>query len=789
MVKAIDRKVVRDLLQLKGQVLTIALVVASGVAVFVGLRSTYDSLVYSRDAYYERYRFPDVFAHLERAPEALRARIEEIPGVASVETRVVENVRVPMPGIQQPPIGVISSLPNDGQPSLLGLHLTDGRLPEPLATGEAVLLDHFARRHGIRPGQQLTVIVNGKLRAIRIVGIALSPEFVYPITAAGGVIPDDSRLAVLWMLRSEIAPTFQLDGAFNDVVLRLQAGASPRAVIEALDRLLEPHGGLGAVDRELQISNYVVSGELVQLEGMATSLPAIFLFVAAFLLNVVLTRLVYLQRAQIAALKAVGYSNMEVGIHFLKLTSVMVVLGAMVGLGAGHWFGRAVFGLYEEYFRFPIQVFRVDLGLAVSAVAVSLVAGFGGAMMAVRRAVLLPPAEAMRPASPLTYRRTLLERLGLHRLFSQSTRMIFRELERRPLRTLLSVLGLSMAVATVMVGRFNVDAIDMFMHIFFEQNWREDLSVAFADAVPLSERQALAAVPGVLTVEPMRMAGVRIHSGPRHRDIALYGYADGAELRRVVDGEGHPRPLPADGLLLTEKLGEILQVRIGDRVELELRERDRGRRGATVAGFIDELGGLQAHARLEVVSRLLREDPRMSLALLTVDPAQSGAVIDRLTEIPKVFDVSSRLAIIGRFRKQSAESVWVMTLFATIFAAIIAVGVVYNNARVALSMRERELASLRVLGFTRGEISTILLGEMAIQILLAIPPGFWAGVKLCQMVASTVDPERFRFPVVISAQTYAFAAAVTLISGLVSALLVRRKLDHLDLIGVLKTRE
>jgi putative ABC transport system permease protein len=785
-VSPIDRKLVRDLRSLLGQLVTIALVVACGIAAYVVMQSTWSSLHLSRDRYYESYRFADVFARLKRAPEALLERVARIEGVARAQSRVVEPVMLPMPTMTEPATGVLVSVPTTGQPMLNGLHVRSGRWVE--RTDEVLVLQSFADAHGLAPGDRLPVVLNGTLRQLRVAGTALSPEYVYAMSPQDLTV-DNKRFAVLWMLRGAMAPAFEMDGAFNDLALGLQPGASLPGVLDALERLLAPYGCMGAVGRDKQMSNFMLNGELSQLRGMATVVPTIFLAVAALLLNVVLSRLVRLQRPEIATLKAVGYRDREIAIHYVKLISVIVIVGAALGLGMGAYLGEKMTALYERYFQFPVLAYRFDLGVAVTAVAISLAAALVGALGAALRVARLPPAEAMRPPPPASYRPTVLERLGLFRLLGPSTRMVVREIERRPLRTLLSSFGIAAAIGIMVVGLFWNDATDFLINVQFRRAMREDVSVAFIEPRPERAVREIAHVPGVLYAEGLRTVPVRFRVGSRYRDAALFGYPDGCELRRLLERDGREVALPAQGVMLTRKLAEILGVGVGDQVEVEIREGDRAVRSVPVAALIDESFGLQGHMRLAQLRSLLREAPMVSEVLLRLDPSAYADVQQRLKELPAIASVTRRDNVAQQFQEQSGDMMTTFTVILTLFAAIIAIGVVYNNARVALSMRERDLASLRVLGFTRMEISAILLGELSVQLILAIPVGLVFGTLLAHAMMTSMDAETYRFAVIISARTYTFATVVALASGLVSALLVRRKLDQLDLIGVLKTRE
>lgn len=786
--RTIDQKLVRDLLRLKGQVLTIALVVACGIATYVTMRSTWSSLAISKDTYFEHYRFADVFAKLKRAPESLARRVEEIPGVAAVYTRVVMPVTVPLESLSEAASGILVSLPGDEAPLLNDVYLRSGRMPIPGRADEAVAVEAFANAHDFVPGDELPVVINGKLRQVRIVGIGLSPEFVF-LASVGDFVPDDKQTTVLWMDRDVLAPAFQMSGAFNDLNLDLQPGASQEEVLRQLDLLLAPYGGFGAVGREKQLSNFILDGELAQLENMATVVPVIFLAVAAFLLNIVLGRLVFLQRQQIAALKALGYGNASITAHYLKLALVIVGSGSLVGAALGAWLGGAMTELYTQYFRFPTLVFRVAPADAIIGISITMAAGFVGAFLSVRDALRMSPAEAMRPASPALYRRSLLDRLGAQRLIGVSSLMVLREIQRRPIRVLLSSVGIAAAVGIMVVGRFGTDSMTNLIDVLFHLEQRGDATVMFLEPKPVGVEHEFELLPGVLDAEGVRMVPVRLRSGPRWRDSVINGMPASPRLRFLINRNGDEIDVPTKGIVLSRKLGEILHLRAGATVEVQLLEGNRERLHLLVSDLVDDAIGLQGYMNIEQLHSVMGQEQTVSAVQLKIDPEQSDELRRRLKAMPSIAQVTMKRDVVERFENQSQKSMVAMTLILSVFGAIIAIGVVYNNARVALSMRSRDLSSLRVLGFTKKEISNILLGELAVQVIIGIPAGLWLGNYWCHALMAQNDPETYRLAIVVSNQSYAFATAIAVGAAVVSALLVRRKLDRLDLIEVLKTRE
>jgi len=786
-ISALDRKLLRDVWGMKGQALAIALVVGAGVAMFVAYMSNFDSLQRTLDSYYDHQRFADVFASLKRAPRRLEERLRGLPGVEAVEMRVVADVTLDVPGLAEPATGRLISVPAEGRPRLNDVFLKRGRWIEAGRGDEVILSEPFADAHRLGLGSGLAALINGRRRQLRVVGIGLSPEYIYTIRP-GEVIPDDKRFGILWMERRALASAFDMEGGFNDVCLALVPGASTEEVIARLDRLLAPYGGLGAIPRRLQMSHWTLINEFAQLRTFGFLVPAIFLGVAAFLLNVALTRALAIQRPQIASLKALGYDNVEIGWHYMKWALLISAAGAVLGIAAGAWLGSGMIALYNQYFRFPALLYRLSSGVALAAAAVALAAAGLGAVFAVRRAVAVPPAEAMRPEAPARYRRSAVERrAGRH--LTHAGRMVLRSLERQPWRAAATVVGIAFAVGILLFGFVFLDVMTLLADMQFSLVQRQDVTVSFVEPTSARALHELGTLPGVMRAEPVRAVPARIRNGHRLRHLAVTGSVAAPELNRIVDLQGHVVTLPPEGLVLSTMLGEILGVRPGDAVDVEVLEGARPVRSVPVAGLVDDALGLNAWMEIGALHRLMREGGSLSGAHLLVDHARLQELYARLKALPRVAGVGLTAAALESFRKIMAQNFEIITTFNVVFAAIIAFGVVYNAARISLSERSRELASLRVLGFTIAEISLILLGELALLTFLALPLGLLIGWCLSELVLVLFHNEVYRFPLEISSRNAAWSALTVIAAAFLSGLVVRRKLDHLDLVAVLKVRE
>ncbi len=786
--KTRDRMVIRDIWHLRGQLVATALVVMCGVASFVSMRCTYDSLRIAQAEYYQSYRFANVFAQLKRAPLSLARRIAEIEGVAGVRARVVMGVTLDVPGLDEPASGRLVAVPERRAPMINDVHLTRGRYVEPERPDEVIASKAFATANDLELGDTLGAVINGRWQKLTIVGIGLSPEYIYE--AGGGTIfPDNRRFGVLWMGETALASAFNMEGAFNDVALTLSAGAREADVIARLDDMLTRYGGLGAYGREEQLSHRFISDEIAQNRISSTYLPAIFLGVAAFLLNIVLSRLVALQRTEIGLLKAFGYSNFDVGMHYLKLAAITVLSGVVIGAAGGLYLGAQLTTVYQHYYRFPALPFAVTPEVIAIGVMVSLAAATAGALSAVRRAALLPPAVAMRPEPPPTYRETVLERSGLNRILPASGRMIGRHLLRRRWHSFMSTFGIACAAGILLVGGFLLASISHLMHMQFEEVQREDVLIVFNEPASASARLEVGRLPGVLYAEPFRSVPVRFRSAHRSKRAEIIGIEHGSRLRRLVDAEGRTVDLPPDGLVVSRKLAEVLSVNAGDTLQVEVLEGTRPVRSIQISRLVDELIGLGAYMEISALNRVMREGPSISGAYLAIDEQHAGDLYASLKNLPAVGGVAFREALLKSFQEILDRSVVTATLINIVFACIIAFGVVYNGARIALSERGNELASLRVLGFTRREVSTILLGEQAVLTLAAIPMGFSFGILLSWLLSLQLDTEFYRMPLVFTSSTFSLSLVVVLVAAAVSGAVVARRLNELDLIAVLKTRE
>lgn len=788
MLPHLDRKLLRDLTRLKGQAAAVSLVMACGLAMLIMARSLIHSLETTRDEYYQANHFAEVFASLKRAPNDLGARIAALPGVATVQTDLAVPVTLDLPGLAEPASGLVRSLPDFGAPELNRLFLRRGAWLSPGVRGEVLVGEAFAKANALNPGDTLAMLLNGRRQTFRVAGIVLSPEYIFE-SRPGAALPDSRTYGIFWMTYKEVATAWDLYGAFNHVVVTLAPGASVQSVVAELDRLLRPYGGRGAYGRKDHPSHIRVTDEIRVLTILSVGFPSIFLSVAAFMTNAVLSRLLALQREQIAILKAFGFTNRQIVAHYLKFAFVMVAGGVVFGLLGGLVLGHKLVVMYELFFKFPDLVFRLD----GTAVAIALTVGLGavtlGVFSSVRKAARLPPAEAMRPEPPASYAPSWLERLGLKRLLSHSFRIAVRNLERRPIQALFTVAGLSLATALLILPNTFKAGIADILDFKWDVNQRQDLNLGLVEPSSARIAHELAQLPGVTSLEPSRSAAVRIHFQGRSRQIGLRSLIPGAQHSRTVDEHLREIPPPTGGLIVSAKLAEVLGAKVGDLLVVEALEGRRPVKTLPLVGLAEDFTGIAAYMELHAINRFLGEGDVITGASLGLDMSRRGEFLAALKEIPRVSSVAIKETMRRSFRETTAQMMGLIQSIYLMFSVVVAFGVIYNNARISLAERARELATLRVVGMTQREVGAIIVIELVLLAALAVPLGLVLGTGFATVIISSVNTETVRLPLVFTGYTYSFAVIVVTTASVFSALVVLRKLKQLDLIATLKAPE
>lgn len=785
---ALNVKLLRDLWRMRGQAFAIALVLAAATATFVLSTGVHRSLTETRDAYYTRNNFADIFAGMTRAPRSVVARVSAIPGVQRAEGTIRQYATLDFPGRVEPVRALLNSVEEHGQNRLNKVTLRKGRMPRPGETGEVVVDEAFALANELGLGDQIDALIYGGRQRLRIVGIGLAPDYVYAL-APGDLIPDSSRFGVFWMGEKALEAATDRTEAINSLSLTLEHGARRAEVIRKLDTLLAPYGGTGAYGREDQLSHAFLDNELMQLDAMTRVIPPVFLLVSTFLVYIVLGRMIRTERTQIGLLKAFGYSDWAIGGHYLKFALAIAAMATVMGSVAGIWMGRGMTRLYTEYYHFPFLHYRISPSVFLGAAALAFGSAAMGALGGMREAVRLNPAVAMSPSPPPAYRAGTIERLGQKAGFTVIGHMIVRHIARWPKRSAVTVLGVALSMGLLFATMQFLDSSRTMLDSWFFRAQRQDLTVSFIEPRNKHVLHALAQMPGVLRVEGTRALPVKLSHGVRSERTALESSAPGSMLTARIDGEGKEIDLPPAGLMLSRQLADQLGVRVGDSLLVEMLGGRRTQTMQPVTAIIEEFIGARAYATDDVLEGLARDAAPVGAALLKIDPAAHDQILTQLKDMPVVLGVTERNAALEKFEQMIDENLFTMLGFYIGFASAIAVGVVYNSARILFSERAHELATLRVLGYHRSEVGIVLLGELALLVVLSVPFGCIIGYWMAQLMTAMFSSDLFRLPFAPSRASYGWSIVIVLAAASATALVVARRVLQLDMVRVLKAHD
>lgn len=783
---ALDILLIRDFRKLALQGLAIALILACGVAILLTAFGMHRALIDTRDAYYERNRFADVFVQTRRAPLRLVDELRQITGVVAVEPRVQGMAVLNLPGRTALAMGQLLSWPADDDP-LLNLPILRQGLP-PRRMGETMVSDAFARANGLSIGDHLEANINGQRRSLTITGTAISPEFIYTI-GPGALMPDNAGFGVLWLPEADMAAAFDMAGAVNHLAFRLSHDAFVPDILDQIDTLLDPYGGLGAYGRDRQLSDSFVSTEINQLRAMATVVPPVFFAISAFLVGMVMSRIVMLDRAQIGLLKALGYADGRIAQHYLLLAGLIAMIAVGLGWGAGGLLARAMAGQYAQFFDFPYLIFRVPAWVYGASGMAALATTMAGALRAALMAAGLPPAVAMQPPAPPAFRHTMADRWMARLALHQTSIMVLRSLIRWPLRSALTALGLGAATAAVIASGFMFGALERIIDLAFNQSYRQDAMILFTGDIPQTALIDIGRLPGVMQTEPQQFHAATLIHGAREKRVSIEARPPDTELSQIIDTAGHPVTAPPGGILLSDRLARQLNLHVGETVEVQFHTGRRESHDMIVSGLVAQYFGLGAYVDIDTIDRLVRRSAQMTVANVQLNPQATVDLHAALQDMPVSAGLIEMTKNRQSFQDTIRENVVVVNTVYLVIAVLIAVGVTYNAARILMSERARELASLRIMGFSRAEASLVLVGETMLIAVIAQPLGWALGAWIAWALSRGFTSDLYAIPLVLEPANFAWASLVVLAASLASVLIVRRQIDRMDLVRVLKTRE
>jgi len=789
--KVLDRKLLRTLWKTRGQALAIATVIMGGAAAYIAVNSVHRNLMLTRDTYYSMYRFADFEIMLERAPQTAVFKLETIPGVRRVRGRITDEVNVDVEGEDEPRIGKIVSMPDRQVNVINDIHISRGRYFEPNAQDEVIMSERFALENGLDLGDRIGVTVNNKKYSLRVVGLGLSPEYVYMIRNIQELIPSPERFGVLWVPETFAETALSMRSACNDIVGTAESEDALDEILDKAEKILDPYGVFVKIKKENQISNRFLSDEIKGLETSAKIFPTIFLAVASLILLVLLNRMVRKERTEIGLLKAYGHSSLTVSVYYVKYALILGFMGCVMGYVLGKVIAGWMIGIYVDIYQFPLLEQRDYPDILVRAFGLTVLFAVLGAVMAAWQAAKIDPAESMRAESPKTAKRTLIERIAfVWRNLSFTWKMIVRNVSRNRFRAGLSVFGVSISSAVLIMGYFSIDALEYMLKFQFQDSQREDVKVSFPIERGKSALHEASRFPHVRAAEPMLQYPFEIRSQWHKKDTIIVGLEEGAAMMKLIDDKHEPVSIGEHGLVMSMRLAGDLNVVPGDKVTLKpLQGRVTRETEVTVSKLVKQYLGTSGYMNLSDLSLMVDQSFAVNTVLLRTEEGKESDLNKALKDVPGVSSIEIKHVSYQNLKDTLAENMSVMNGMLVIFAGIIAFSVIYNVTTVALAERQRELASLRVMGFSIAEVGRIVYLENFLLAGMGLLLGFPIGMGICRMLVRAFDTELYRLPYHLEDRTFLITAGMITLFVLISNFAVRKKIHNLDMVEVLKARE
>jgi putative ABC transport system permease protein len=804
-VSVLHRKLLRELRDAAGMLSMIVCILAVGICCYVSMSSAHRNLTDAKRRYYAQARMADFSIELKKAPLSELAALGALPGVGEIRPRVQFYATVDLARAVRPLNGLVLSLPDRRQPIINDIVLRTGSYFTDRRQNEVIVNEAFARHHGIVPGQWIHLLLNNRRQELFVVGTAISCEFIY-LVGPGTFTPDPEHFGVFYLKRTFAEEVFDFDGAANQVLGRLsvdtQATAemhagtkTPPPTREALRRaemMLEDYGVLGTTPLADQPSNRYVSGEIEQLATFSVILPVIFLAVVVLVLNVLLTRLVENQRTVTGTLKAMGYSDARLFLHFLQIGLVVGLGGGLLGCGLGYWLSYYMVALYRTFYELPELHNEFYPGIHLTGIAIGVVCSAIGCLRGSRAVLRLQPAEAMRAKPPLQGKAILLERIGwLWRRLSSGWRMVLRDLVRTKTRTLAGIFAASMGAAVLVNTFMMAEAVRLLIDFQFRWILRSDFDIAFKDERGREALDEAARLPGVDFAEPLLEVPGTFRNGNHTKKGGITGLARDARLTVPRDSDARRIRVPNEGLAMSRTLADMLRLRRGDEVSFQPTKGLRRTFRVPVREISDSYLGTAVYADIDYLSRLVDEEFALSSVQLSTDgdPRHTEALYRELKRLPALQAVNSRADMIRNLEDTVIRSLWVSLGLLIMFAGLVFFGSILNSSLVSLAERQREIATLRVLGYGPWQVGNLLLRESLIVTLLGTLLGMPLGYLLSYYSATSYNTEMFRIPITHSWLTWTGALALALIFTLAAHAVVQRSIHRMNWLEALQAKE
>ncbi len=782
--KKLDTKLIRSIKNSKGQFISITIMIVLALTIYVSLSMVGDNLYSSIYHYYDITNFGDIFVEVSRIPQNAIDKLTSIEGVEMAQGRI--SVDVPL-RVKDPSEKVnvrIVSIP-DEEIRINDLYTLDGEKlgKNPRTT---VVLQQFFDGRKMALGEIITPYIGGTEYSLEVIGVVGSPEYIYLMENEQALLPAPDKFGVIYISEEFAQMVLGYQGSYNEVMIKIDEEQLNRidSIMDEIEDELDRYGVRRITKRDDQLSHSMMMQEVESLEAMSGAITFIFLMVAAVIINIMLSRMVKRDRTSIGVMKAIGYTNMDILIHYAKYSISMGLIGSFIGILLSIPLSKVFTDLYIMYMNVPVFGMKIYYEYFVYGILLTsifcILSGFFGA----RSVLKINPSESMRPEAPKSGKRIWLEKVKfIWNRITFSWKMVIRNIFRNKRRALFLVGGIALTYAISMVPIYMSTIFNTMFDLQYGQFQTMDYNIDFV--VPMNKNVTLEVLQLIDSdhIEPKAEIPFELSRGWRKETTSVIALSSDTKFFNFKDENGLDFTIPERGIVLSQILAKLLDVQVGDEIVIKSYFPDKDDKAIKVVGIVEQYLGSNAYMDINQMYELLEEKDLVTGVLLN----SNDDVVTKLKDVKNIRQIQS-LQDMRESLLEFMDMIIASMSIMLIFGGVLGFAIVYNVTTVSINERIMEFSSLRVLGFDKNQIYRLVTRENSLMTVFGILLGIPLGYGMCVGLSTAVSTEIYSIPIMITPGTYIISAIATIIFITIAQLATIRKIHNINFMEALKNR-
>jgi len=779
--KRLNLRLLRLIKNSKGQFIAITALVIVGLTIYTALSTAIVNMEDTLNYYYDETNFADIFVQFSKIPETALDKVNKINGVKDVEGRIVFDIQMKVDNGDEKVKSRIISIPDN---SIVNkLFIVDGNKIE-AKNKDAIVIEQFANARNIRINDTIQPYIEGRVFDLRVSGISASPEYVYLMENEQSLLPMPDKFGVIYVSEDFARQNFGFKDSYNEVSITVKDKDHIDKIITQIEKELDQYGIKRIYSREEQLSNRMVSEEIKGVKQTSSTVPVIFLGVAAVIIAAMLSRMVRNDRMSIGVLKALGYNNMNILMHYTKFSILIGFIGSVFGLIFGTILSGNIAKLYIQFFNIPMLKFNFYYEYMIIAIVLSIVfctfAGIWGA----RRVIKILPAESMRPEPPKQGGRAFIDRIDiLWKHLSFSWKMVLRNIFRNKKRFVFITFGIAMTFAISLIPSMMNSAMNDIFEGHYSDFQKMDYNINFSTPLNINAVNEIKHIVDTDRIEPKIEFPFELIYGNNKLVANIIGVKSNTEFYGFKNLKGQSINLPNDGIVLSEGLARFIGVEKGDKVKIKTFIPNKDDIYVEVKDIIKQSLGTNGYMEISYMGNILLDKSLITGVYINSSDNIKGE-LENIKGIASIQSLADMRSIFEQFMGLMIGSISVMI----VFAGILGFAIVYNSTIMNIAERRLEFSSLRVMGFSKKEIFKIITKENSVMTILGIILGIPLGQSMISSLESTFSTEIYTIEMNPTLSSYIITAILTIIFVIIAQLATYKKINSLDFIEALKNR-